>query len=170
MRRDKQALRLTQMLLWISAIATAGYAAAYLGGLRLSHDVPDCGRQLQVAQLPSSIWTATAAGLGAFGIGRRRRWGLFMAIAAASAALYIGLRCTERRLPDAVGRPGTGTLRKRRLHASAGVRLHDGSAGTGLGVVDSELRTVVDLVGATWRKCSRSSGRRRLISWLNRTE
>ncbi|HVM95344.1 MAG TPA: hypothetical protein VMT89_03090 [Candidatus Acidoferrales bacterium] len=91
MRRDKQALRLTQMLLWISAIATAGYAAAYLGGLRLSHDVPDCGRQLQVAQLPSSIWTATAAGLGAFGIGRRRRWGLFMAIAAASAALYIGL-------------------------------------------------------------------------------
>jgi len=84
-------LRLARTLLWLSAVGTAVYAAAYIGGLRLSQGVPDCGRQLQVAQLPSSLWTATAAGLGAWGIGRQRRWGLFMAIAAASAALYIGL-------------------------------------------------------------------------------
>jgi hypothetical protein len=80
-----------RVLLWLSAIGGVVYSAAYLGGLRLSQNVPECGRQLQVAQLPSSLWTAAAAALGALGIGRQRRWGLFMAIAAASAALYIGL-------------------------------------------------------------------------------
>ncbi len=91
MSREEQALRLARALLWLSAIGTAAYSAAYIGGLRLSQGVPECGRQLQVAQLPSSLWTATAAALGALGIGRKRRWGLFMAIAAASAAFYIGL-------------------------------------------------------------------------------
>lgn len=91
MSREEESLGLVRALLWFSAIGTVAYAAAYIGGLRLSHGVPDCGRQLQVAQLPSSLWTATAAGLGALGIGRKRRWGLFMGIAAASAALYIGL-------------------------------------------------------------------------------
>ncbi|MBI1816188.1 MAG: hypothetical protein HYR72_14520 [Deltaproteobacteria bacterium] len=88
---DEQSLGLARFLLWLSAIGVAVYSALYIGGLRLSQGVPDCGRQLQVAQLPSSLWTAIAAGLGALGIGRKRRWGLFMAIAAASAALYIGL-------------------------------------------------------------------------------
>ena len=91
MTSGQQSLRVARTLLWLSAIGVAVYSAAYIGGLRLSQGVPDCGRQLQVAQLPSSVWTALAAGLGAVGIGRRRRWGLFMAIAAASAALYIGL-------------------------------------------------------------------------------
>lgn len=91
MASGQQSLRVARTLLWLSAIGVAVYSAAYIGGLRLSQGVPDCGRQLQVAQLPSSVWTALAAGLGAVGIGRRRRWGLFMAIAAASAALYIGL-------------------------------------------------------------------------------
>jgi hypothetical protein len=91
MGRREPSLRLVRVLLWFSAIGTLTYSAAYIGGLRLSQGVPDCGRQLQIAQLPSSLWTATAAGLGALGIGRKRRWGLLMAIAAASAALYIGL-------------------------------------------------------------------------------
>jgi hypothetical protein len=91
MNREEQSLGLARAVLWLSAIGTAAYAAAYIGGLRLSQGVPDCGRALQVAQLPSSLWTAIAAGLGALGIGRKCRWGLFMAIAAASAALYIGL-------------------------------------------------------------------------------
>jgi hypothetical protein len=87
----KNALGAARFILWLSAIGVAVYSVAYIGGLRLSQAVPDCGRQLQVAQLPSSVWTATAAGLGALGIGRKRRWGLLMAMAAASAAFYIGL-------------------------------------------------------------------------------
>jgi hypothetical protein len=86
-----RSLGVARVLLWASAIGVVAYSVAYIGGLRLSQGVPDCGRQLQVAQLPSSLWTAIAAGLGAFGIGRKRRWGLLMAMAAAGAALYIGL-------------------------------------------------------------------------------
>ena len=91
MAAGDQSLGVARLLLWLSAIGVVVYSVAYIGGLRLSQGVPDCGRQLQIAQLPSSLWTATAAALGALGIGRKRRWGLFMAIAAASAALYIGL-------------------------------------------------------------------------------
>ncbi|MBI3785182.1 MAG: hypothetical protein HY270_17460 [Deltaproteobacteria bacterium] len=86
-----QSLGVVRAILWISAAGVVVYSVAYIGGLRLSQGVPDCGRQLQVAQLPSSLWTAMAAALGAWGIGRRRRWGLLMAMAAASASLYIGL-------------------------------------------------------------------------------
>ncbi len=44
-----------------------------------------------MAQIPGNFWISIAAGLGALGLGRKRRWGLLMTAAAASAALYIGL-------------------------------------------------------------------------------
>jgi len=44
-----------------------------------------------MAQIPSNFWIVICAALGATGLAQKRRWGLFMVIAGASAGLYIGL-------------------------------------------------------------------------------
>ncbi len=83
-------MRTAEFLLWLTALGTTIYWLAYLDGLRLSEGV-ECSRQLQVAQIPSNAWIVFCCGLGAFGLRRKRRWGLLMTAAAASAGLYIGL-------------------------------------------------------------------------------
>ena len=79
-----------QVLLWLTALGTAAYWLASLGGFRFSRELR-CSRQLQVAQIPSNAWIVFSCCLGAIGLRRERRWGLLMTVAAASAGLYIGL-------------------------------------------------------------------------------
>jgi len=86
----ERSLGLAQVLLLLTALGTAAYWLAYLGGFRFSEGV-ECSRQLQVAQIPSNAWIVVACCLGAIGLRRKRRWGLLMTVAAASAGLYIGL-------------------------------------------------------------------------------
>jgi len=90
MVRGERALWLAQVLLWLTALGTATYWLAYLGGFRFSEGV-ECSRQLQVAQIPSNTWIVVCCCLGAVGLRREQRWGLLMTVAAASAGLYIGL-------------------------------------------------------------------------------
>jgi hypothetical protein len=90
MAERERSLIVARGLLWAVAFGTAVYWLAYLAGLRLSGG-PECAGQLQLAQIPSNFWIVAAAALGAIGLRRKRRWGLFMVVAAASAGLYIGL-------------------------------------------------------------------------------
>jgi hypothetical protein len=90
MTSAQRSLRLAQILLGITALGTAAYWIAYLGGFRFSEGV-ECSRALQLAQIPSNAWIVLCCCLGAVGIRRERRWGLLMTAAAASAGLYIGL-------------------------------------------------------------------------------
>jgi len=90
MAREERSLRLAQVLLWGTALGTSVYWLAYLGGFRFSQGV-ECSRQLQVAQIPSNAWIVACSCLGAIGLRRRRRWGLLATVAAASAAVFIGL-------------------------------------------------------------------------------
>ena len=90
MARQGDSLRVAQALLWLTALGTATYWLAYLRGFRFSEGV-ECSRQLQVGQIPSNAWIVVCCCLGALGLHRRRRWGLLMTAAAASAGLYIGL-------------------------------------------------------------------------------
>jgi len=83
-------VRLAQVLLWMSAAGTTAFWMAYLAGFRASQGV-ECSRELQLAQIPSNGWIVIASCFGAIGLGRQRRWGLLMTVAAASAGLYIGL-------------------------------------------------------------------------------
>ena len=90
MERNGHSFWLARIVLWASAIGTAAYWIAYLNGLRLS-EVSECASQLQFGQIPSNFWIVISASLGAIGLGRKRRWGLLMTVAAASSGLYIGL-------------------------------------------------------------------------------
>jgi hypothetical protein len=90
MAKRARSLGLAQGLLWLTALGTAAYWLAYLGGFRFSEGV-ECSTQLQVAQIPSNAWIVVCCCLGAIGLRRERRWGLLMTVAAASAGVYIGL-------------------------------------------------------------------------------
>ena len=90
MTERERSLRLAQGLLWLTALGTAAYWLAYLGGFRFSGGV-ECSRQLQLAQIPSNAWIVVCCSLAAIGLRREKRWGLLATTAAASAGLYIGL-------------------------------------------------------------------------------
>lgn len=90
MANEERSLGIAQALLWITGLLTLTYWLAYLGGFRFSAGV-ECSNELQRAQVPSNAWIIVSCFLGALGLRRKRRWGLFMAIATASAGLYIGL-------------------------------------------------------------------------------
>ena len=91
MASQDRSLNLARALLWALVALFGGYSLAYVGGVRVGEALNECSRQLQTSQLPGNFGIAIAAALGAMGIGRKRRWGLTMAAAAASAAAYIGL-------------------------------------------------------------------------------
>ncbi len=82
---------MARALLWAFAALVGGYSLAYVGGWRAGQAFNECSRQLQVAQLPGNFGIAICAALGAFGMGRKRRWSLILTVAAASATAYIGL-------------------------------------------------------------------------------
>ena len=90
MARREGSVRIAKVLLWLTALGTTIYWLAYFDGFRFSQGV-ECSRQLQVAQIPSNAWIVVSCCLGALGLRRKRRWGLLMTAAAASAGLYIGL-------------------------------------------------------------------------------
>jgi hypothetical protein len=82
--------RLPRILLWAAALGLTAYWIAFLNGVRLSRPM-DCSRELQASQIPSNAWMIGACYLAAIGLGRRRRWGVLMTVAAASALLFLGL-------------------------------------------------------------------------------
>jgi hypothetical protein len=86
----ERSLGVAQGLLWLVAALSTIYTVAYLGGFRFSEGV-ECSRELQVAQIPSNAWSVLCCVLAAIGLHRKRRWGLLMTVAVASAGLYIGL-------------------------------------------------------------------------------
>jgi hypothetical protein len=79
------------VVLWMAAIITPIYWIVFFASGSLTPAPTDVGLRFELAFPGADLWLALAAALGAIGLRRRWRIGYPMAIAAASAMLYLAL-------------------------------------------------------------------------------
>jgi len=98
------------VILWMTAIVTPIYWIAFFATGNLTPSPTDVGLRFEMAFPAADMWMAIAAALGAIGLKRGWALGYPMAVAAASAMLYLALMDVAFDLENGVYMLGRGQV------------------------------------------------------------